>query len=127
MNGNQITITTLPTSKNTVFNVDDFHELVQIVTDHLDMTEEEIEGKLQNNCSNKTTKKTEEKGKNLIHKQIMRPKKVYQMLASRACRSSIMVGRALDAKTMRKVVSNLTTLESPWNCPHGRPTLRYLK
>ena len=38
-----------------------------------------------------------------------------------------MIGRDLDHKTMRKVVTNLTTLESPWNCPHGRPTLRFLK
>ena len=49
------------------------------------------------------------------------------MLASRACRSSIMIGRDLDQKTMNKVVTNLATLESPWNCPHGRPTLRFLK
>ena len=68
---NQITITTLPTSKNTVFNVDDFHELVQIVTEHLDMTEEEIQGKFNQ-------EKLKEVGeKNLMHKQIMRPKKVY--------------------------------------------------
>ena len=49
------------------------------------------------------------------------------MLANRACRSSIMVGRDLDNKTMSKVVTNLKTLESPWNCPHGRPTLRFLQ
>lgn len=47
------------------------------------------------------------------------PKKVYSMLASRACRASIMIGRDLDRKTMNKVVNNLATLESPWNCPHG--------
>ena len=62
-----------------------------------------------------------------MHKEVFRPKKVYAMLASRACRSSIMVGRGLDQKTMRKVVQNLSELESPWNCPHGRPTLRFLK
>ncbi len=33
----------------------------------------------------------------------------------------------LDMKTMKKVVSNLSSLESPWNCPHGRPTMRLLK
>jgi len=48
------------------------------------------------------------------------------MLAMRACRSSIMVGTALDYKSMKKVVENLSELESPWNCPHGRPTLRFL-
>ena len=61
-----------------------------------------------------------------MHKQVLRPKRVYNMLASRACRSSIMIGRDLDAKVMRTVVNNLSTLESPWNCPHGRPTLRFL-
>ena len=66
-------------------------------------------------------------GESLVHKEVLRPKKIYAMLASRACRQSIMIGKDLDHKTMRKVVTNLTTLESPWNCPHGRPTLRFLK
>jgi DNA mismatch repair ATPase MutL len=38
-----------------------------------------------------------------------------------------MIGMDLDMKTMRKVVNNLSSLESPWNCPHGRPTMRLLK
>ena len=62
-----------------------------------------------------------------MHKEVLRPKKVYQMLASRACRSSVMIGEALDNKKMTSLVQNLATLESPWNCPHGRPTLRFLK
>jgi len=48
------------------------------------------------------------------------------MLAMRACRSSIMIGKALDAKTMRRVLDNLSELQAPWNCPHGRPTMRHL-
>jgi hypothetical protein len=52
--------------------------------------------------------------------------RVSAMFASRACRKSIMVGRALDAKEMGRVLSNLGTLDSPWNCPHGRPTMRHL-
>ena len=62
-----------------------------------------------------------------MHKEKLRPQKVYKMLANRACRQSIMVGRDLEMKTMRRVVNNLATIESPWNCPHGRPTLRFLK
>lgn len=27
---------------------------------------------------------------------------------------------------MQKVVSNLAEIEQPWNCPHGRPTMRHL-
>lgn len=48
------------------------------------------------------------------------------MLASRACRSSIMIGTALDAKQMRRVVDHLADLQSPWQCPHGRPTMKLL-
>jgi len=48
------------------------------------------------------------------------------MLAMRACRSSIMIGRALDKPQMSRVLTNLSSLKSPWNCPHGRPTMRHL-
>jgi DNA mismatch repair protein PMS2 len=58
---------------------------------------------------------------------MLRPKKVYQMLASRACRTSVMIGDTLDIKKMSSMVSNLANLESPWNCPHGRPTIRLVK
>lgn len=52
--------------------------------------------------------------------------KLRAMFAMRACRSSIMVGRSLDMNTMRRVVSHLGLLDKPWNCPHGRPTLRHI-
>ncbi|KAL6758950.1 hypothetical protein V8C86DRAFT_1402821 [Haematococcus lacustris] len=48
------------------------------------------------------------------------------MLASRACRSSIMIGTALDRRAMRSVLDNLAGLAAPWNCPHGRPTMRHV-
>ena len=57
---------------------------------------------------------------------VPRPSRVRTMLASRACRYSIMIGRHLDRKRMVQVVSTLSTLRSPWNCPHGRPTMRHL-
>lgn len=52
--------------------------------------------------------------------------KVERMLASRACRSSIMIGTSLTEPIMRRVVRNLGRLDKPWNCPHGRPTMRHL-
>ncbi|KAK4541837.1 hypothetical protein LTR36_007369 [Oleoguttula mirabilis] len=58
--------------------------------------------------------------------EIPRPKKVQRMLAMRACRSSIMVGKTLTVKQMRKVVGHMGEMEKPWNCPHGRPTMRHL-
>jgi len=48
------------------------------------------------------------------------------MFAMRACRSSIMIGRALSQKMMEQVVRNLGGLDKPWSCPHGRPTMRHL-
>jgi DNA mismatch repair ATPase MutL len=52
--------------------------------------------------------------------------RVRAMLAMRACRSSIMIGKTLDHATMRRILDNLAELKSPWNCPHGRPTMRHL-
>lgn len=52
--------------------------------------------------------------------------RVTAMHASRACRGSVMIGHSLTRQAMRRIVANLATLEQPWNCPHGRPTLRHL-
>lgn len=57
---------------------------------------------------------------------IPRPSKVQQMLASRACRSAVMVGKPLDFSEMHQIVTQMSKVKNPWNCPHGRPTLRYL-
>lgn len=48
------------------------------------------------------------------------------MLASRACRSSIMIGRALGRQEMRRLLDHMAGLDAPWNCPHGRPTMRHV-
>ena len=58
--------------------------------------------------------------------EIPRPTKVRRMFAMRACRSSIMVGKNLTHKQMEKVVRHMGELDKPWNCPHGRPTMRHL-
>ena len=52
--------------------------------------------------------------------------KTIAMFASRACRNSIMIGTALSQKEMEKIVRRLADVDSPWNCPHGRPTVRRL-
>lgn len=56
----------------------------------------------------------------------IRPSKISSIFASRACRKSIMIGTTLTEATMKRVVSNLSQLDQPWNCPHGRPTIRHL-
>lgn len=58
--------------------------------------------------------------------EMVRLPKARAMFASRACRSSIMIGKALDKGQMERVVAKMATIEQPWNCPHGRPTMRHL-
>lgn len=51
---------------------------------------------------------------------------VWHSMATKACRSSIMIGTPLDVNKMRQILHRLSELDQPWNCPHGRPTLRLL-
>ncbi|KAF8551158.1 hypothetical protein OG21DRAFT_1418463 [Imleria badia] len=69
----------------------------------------------------------------LIHLMQDRPRgtmvrcsKARAMFAMRACRRSVMVGKALDKTRMTAIVRHMGTMEQPWNCPHGRPTMRHL-
>jgi len=55
-----------------------------------------------------------------------RPSRVHKMYASRACRKSIMVGTALNHQKMKQLMSHMGEINHPWNCPHGRPTMRHL-
>ena len=52
--------------------------------------------------------------------------KLLSMYASRACRSAVMIGTSLDLTRMKAIVSQMSDVEQPWNCPHGRPTMRHL-
>lgn len=88
---------TLPTSHTTTFDLSDLSELLYLLSDA--PTSSSV---------------------------IPRPKKVQRMLAMRACRSSIMVGKVLTLKQMERVVRHMGEMEKPWNCPHGRPTMRHL-
>ncbi len=53
-------------------------------------------------------------------------KKMNSIFASRACRTAVMIGDALTHAEMNKIVQNMAHVIQPWNCPHGRPTLRLL-
>ncbi|KAF8597572.1 hypothetical protein BDV93DRAFT_527349 [Ceratobasidium sp. AG-I] len=58
--------------------------------------------------------------------ETIRCSKARAMFAMRACRSSIMIGTALKHRHMVNMVRNLAGMDLPWNCPHGRPTMRHL-
>lgn len=90
-----------PVSKHTMFVEDDLQDIVHM---------------LKNNV--------------LPHSEgtvrVLRPPRVRAMFASRACRKSIMIGTALHKSQMRRLLRQLSTIEHPWTCPHGRPTMRHL-
>ena len=56
-------------------------------------------------------------------KELQRTNKFTTMCASMACREAVKVGTVLQKGQMKEEVNNLAALNSPWNCPHGRPTL----
>jgi len=96
--GSRVQLLGLPLSRETTFSLADLEELVSLLGD--------------NPSSSATT--------------VPRPSKVRRMFAMRACRSSIMIGRALSRGQMAAVVRHMGEMEKPWNCPHGRPTMRHL-
>ncbi|KAI9060339.1 DNA mismatch repair protein MutL [Trametes sanguinea] len=58
--------------------------------------------------------------------QMVRCSKARAMFAMRACRKSIMIGKPLNLRQMTSVVQHMGTMDQPWHCPHGRPTMRHL-
>ncbi|XP_022684296.1 DNA mismatch repair protein PMS1 [Setaria italica] len=105
--GNHYLLKAVPFSKNITFGVQDVKELISMLADS------------QGDCSIISSYK-------LDKTDSVCPSRVRAMLASRACRMSIMIGDPLTKAEMRKILKNLTGLRSPWNCPHGRPTMRHL-
>lgn len=48
-------------------------------------------------------------------------------IATLACHHSIRFNRSLTIEEMKEVVRQLYTCENPYHCPHGRPTIIFLK
>ncbi|GAA5904644.1 hypothetical protein JCM5296_003614 [Sporobolomyces johnsonii] len=93
--GERVKLIAQPVSKDTVFDVGDFEELLDLI------------GSRSSN-------------------EVVRPSKARRMFASRACRKSVMIGKALNVKQMTSIVRHMGGMDQPWACPHGRPTMRWL-
>lgn len=48
---------------------------------------------------------------------------VEEKLASMACKAAVKGNNTLSASEMEALMDELLTLENPYNCPHGRPTI----
>ncbi|KAI3449497.1 hypothetical protein Pfo_006162 [Paulownia fortunei] len=105
--GQRFILKAVPFSKNITFGIADIKELISILCDS--HGECSMIGSYRSDTADSVC-----------------PPKVRAMLASRACRSSIMIGDSLGRTEMQKILEHLAALKSPWNCPHGRPTMRHL-
>ncbi|KAL5983775.1 hypothetical protein ACLOJK_017867 [Asimina triloba] len=105
--GHHFLLKAVPFSKNITFGAEDVKELISNLADS------------QGECSMISSYRMDTKDS-------ICPSRVRGMLASRACRSSVMIGDPLGKNEMQKILQNLVGLKCPWNCPHGRPTMRHL-
>ncbi|KAK8509841.1 hypothetical protein V6N13_093685 [Hibiscus sabdariffa] len=105
--GHHFKLRAVPFSKNITFGVEDVKDLISTLSDG------------QGDCSVIGSYKMDTSDS-------VCPTRVRAMLASRACRSSVMIGDPLGRNEMQKILEHLADLKSPWNCPHGRPTMRHL-
>lgn len=64
----------------------------------------------------------------LPHHRVLqyRPSRVWDILASKACRSAVMIGDPLAPNKQIGILRRMANLQLPFNCPHGRPTMRHL-
>ncbi len=51
------------------------------------------------------------------------PDVIYSKLASMACKSAVKGNMSLSAAEAQELIDELLTLEDPYHCPHGRPTI----
>lgn len=117
----------VPFIKNVAFDKSDVHELVALLDQGGDALPPKSQLSIGLASTFPTTTPTDATTATAHPPRIIRPSKVRAALAMRACRSSIMIGDALDRRRMRSALRRLATLAAPWNCPHGRPTMRHLK
>ena len=52
-----------------------------------------------------------------------KPEVILHKLASMACKSAVKGNNKLDMKEMETLLDELLTLDNPYHCPHGRPTI----
>lgn len=122
--GSRCRLLSLPLSRETTFSLADLEELISLLGDSPVTTstpprdgDGEDDGTVDGGHRGSVTG---------TRRHIPRPSKVRKMFAMRACRSSVMIGKALSHRQMEKVVRHMGDMEKPWNCPHGRPTMRHL-
>ena len=99
--GQRCKLISLPMSREVTFDIGDLEELIHLLAESAPLADATVEN-------------------------IPRPSKVRKMFAMRACRSSVMIGKSMSLRQMEKLVRRMGEIDKPWNCPHGRPTMRHV-
>lgn len=129
--GQRVSMLTMPFSKGTQFGVNDVLELASLLSGEGDEIDGFYEGRINKNYISLRnepvgpSQRPSSSASASATQQVLLPK-VMTMFASRACRSAVMIGTALSLTEMRSIVQQMVVVEQPWNCPHGRPTMRHL-
>lgn len=110
--GQRCKLLSLPMSREVTFDTNDLEELIALLAD--------------SPPSSTFSAANLASGATLLQNSIPRPSKVRRMFAMRACRSSVMIGKALSRRQMEALVRRMGEIDKPWNCPHGRPTMRHV-
>ncbi|KAL9035528.1 MAG: hypothetical protein Q9214_006540, partial [Letrouitia sp. 1 TL-2023] len=97
--GQRCRLLSLPISREVTFSINDLEELIALLAEYPHSS---------------------------ASAHVPRPSKVRRMFAMRACRSSVMIGRTLQKRQMETLVRHMGEIDQPWNCPHGRPTMRHI-
>ena len=97
--GGRVKVSGVPSAKGITFGTKDIREFISLLAELKDVARDE---------------------------DLPRFPKLHSLFASKACRSAVMIGTALALPGMKKLLDQLATLDGPWSCPHGRPTIRHL-
>lgn len=125
--GQRLALTAVPFSKGVSFGVEDVRELASLLAQAGPGGSSTMGGSASSAGGRPAAAVPLGDGRTLLGLQgRTHLPKVRTMLASRACRSAIMIGSALKRDVSRRVISSLAGLAAPWSCPHGRPTMRHL-
>lgn len=133
--GRKVKLTAVPFSKSVQFGADDVIELASMIADGSSNggdgdafsvmgAASAVEGRTDKKYLVLKNDAVGSRQKNRRSKYQL--PKVVAMFASRACRTAVMIGTALKEQEMRAILDKLPHVEQPWNCPHGRPTVRHL-
>jgi DNA mismatch repair protein PMS2 len=140
--GSRVRLLAVPYSKGIQFGVDDVRELASMLSGefegYADTARADIEIRNEklpiskdvpasqtSNPSSSSSLSSNSTLRSPLASRLRLPKLV-SMFASRACRMSVMIGKALTTSDMVGITRRLSTISQPWNCPHGRPTMRHL-